>query len=84
MSGEPAQQRFGRAKAGAEFAQVQIAVSFGKAAAVRRHEQRNMCVVRRGQSQQVLQIDLARRGPQQVASAHDLGDAHGGVVDHHG
>ena len=34
LPGEPAQQRFGRAKAGAEFAQVKIAVSFGKAAAV--------------------------------------------------
>ena len=32
----------------------------------------------------MLQVDLARRGAQQVASAHDLGDAHGGVVDHHG
>ena len=32
----------------------------------------------------MLQIDLARRGTQQVTSAHDLGDAHGGIVDHHG
>ena len=43
-----------------------------------------MRVVRRGQSQQMLQIDLARRGTKQVASAYDLGDAHGSVVDHHG
>ena len=35
LPGEPAQQRLGRAKAGAEFAQVQIAVALGKAAAVR-------------------------------------------------
>lgn len=84
LPGEPAQQCLGRAKAGAEFAQVQIAVALGKAAAIRRYEQRNVRVARRGKSQQMLQVDLAGRGAQQVASAHDLGDAHGGVVDHHG
>ena len=43
-----------------------------------------MRVARRGKSQQMLQVDLAGRGAQQIASAHDLGDAHGSVVDHHG
>lgn len=35
LPGEPAQQRLGCAKAGAELAQVQVAVALGKAAAVR-------------------------------------------------
>ncbi len=35
LSGEPAQQRLGRAKAGTELAQVQIAIALGKTAAVR-------------------------------------------------
>ena len=35
LFGEPAEQRLGRAKAGAEFAQVQVAIALGKAAPVR-------------------------------------------------
>ncbi|MNL04214.1 hypothetical protein D3C87_1247790 [compost metagenome] len=41
-------------------------------------------VRRRGQAQQVLQVDLARRGVEQIGPAHDMGDALRGVIHHHG
>ena len=47
-------------------------------------EQGQVGIVRRGQVQAALQVNLARRGNQQILPAHDVGDALFAVVHHHG
>ena len=44
----------------------------------------DMAVVRRVKAQQVLEVDLPGSGGQQVAAPGYLGDAHQGIVHHHG
>lgn len=45
---------------------------------------RQMAIGRRGIVQQVLQIDLPRRGIQQISATHDLGDPLSMIINHHG
>ena len=52
--------------------------------AVRRTEQRHMRIRRRPESEQLLQVDLPRRGGEQVIPTHHLRDAHRGIVHHNG
>ena len=55
----------------------------GQFFAIRAAHQRRVQVAQRGYAQRVLQQDLARRVVGQVFATHHVGDALGGVIDHH-
>ena len=81
---QPAEHSTGIAAALGELLQRHGPVAFRQPSAVGSHHEWHVGVARRGQPEQLAEVDLARRRGQQIVAPHDFGDALRGIVDHHG
>ena len=61
-----------------------VPIPFGKPPPIHGQQQRHMIKFRRGQAQFPVEPQLARRAGQKVCPAHHLGNAHQGIIHHHG
>ena len=69
---------------GAQMFHVEGAVAFAQATSLGVAEQRHMGESRRLQAEKTIEVYLLGCRKQQVGASHDLGHAHGGIVDNGG
>ena len=82
--GKPAEQSFWPRIVRANLAEVKVTIALGEPSAVRRDQEGHVGIRGLRKAQQSLEVYLSRYRPQEVIAAHDLVDAHKGVVNHHG
>ena len=80
--GEKTDYLFRRHAGGAEGGDARVTVALGEATAVRTDHERNMEILRLRQAKGAMEDDLGRGRGEKVVAAHDLCDAHRGIIDH--